>query len=386
MRVLHIGKYYPPFAGGMENFLADLLPALRTQGVTTAALVHDEQPRRHGLSPSPDDDPPIYRAPSYGRLLYAPISPAFPFWLARAIREFQPDVLHLHMPNTSAFWALAIPTARRLPWVIHWQADVVATPLERWLGRAYRLYRPFEQRLLAASQAVIVASPPYRDTSTALAPWRDRCQVIPLGLGSTEAPVIHPDAQAQAEALWGDASWRVLAIGRLTYYKGHDVLIRAAAELESCQIRIVGSGEQQQSLETLIQALELTTRVQLLGFQPEAILHALLSSCDVLCLSSLDRAEAFGMVLLEAMRFGKPVIASDIPGSGVGWVVREAGHGLLVPPGDSAKLAEALRQLQADPQQRRVFGQAGATALRERFSIAPVAMAIAELYRRLSSN
>ena len=155
MRVLHIGKYYPPFAGGIEHFLADLLPALQTQGVAAAALVHDEQPRRHGRWPSRDAAIPVYRVPCYGRLLYAPVSPQFPFWLVRALREFRPDLLHLHLPNTSAFWGLAVPAARRLPWIIHWHADVVASLLDRRLALAYRFYRPFEQRLLAASRAVI---------------------------------------------------------------------------------------------------------------------------------------------------------------------------------------------------------------------------------------
>ncbi len=383
MRALHIGKYYPPFAGGMEHFLADLLPALRAQGVTAAALVHDEQPRRGGQVPTPDDDPPVYRAPCHGRLLYAPVSPAFPFWLARAIREFRPDVLHLHLPNTSAFWTLAVPAARRLPWVIHWHADVVATPLDRRLNFAYRFYRPLEQRLLAAAQAVIVTSPPYLDASAALAPWRDRCRIIPLGLDPNRLPDPDPAARARAEALWGNTDLRVLVIGRLTYYKGHDVLIRAAAGLDQCRMLIVGSGERRQRLEALVQSLKVADRVRLPGFQSNTDLYTLLSGCDVLCLPSLDRAEAFGMVLLEAMHFGKPVVASDIPGSGVGWVVREAGHGLLVPPDDSANLAAALRELQNDPTRRRMLGQTGATALRERFGIEPVAAAVAGLYQQL---
>lgn len=362
--------------------MADLLPALHAQGVTVAALVHDEQPRRGGQWPAPSDDPPIYRVPCHGRLLYAPVSPAFPLWLARAIREFQPDLLHLHLPNTSAFWALAVPAARRLPWVIHWHADVVATPLDRWLGLAYRLYRPLEQRLLAASRAVIVTSPLYLDASAALALWRDRCQIIPLGLNPNRISEPDPAAWARAEALWGSAGLRVLAIGRLTYYKGHDVLIGAMAELEPGRALIVGAGEQRQRLAALIQSLGVADRVGLLGFQADADLNALLSSCDVLCLPSLDRAEAFGMVLLEAMRFGKPVIVSDIPGSGVGWVVRTAGHGWLMPPGNPAKLAAALRELHQDPIRRQSLGQAGATALRERFGIAPVAVAVAKLYRQ----
>lgn len=383
MRVLHIGKYYPPFAGGIEHFLADLLPALQAQGVVAAALVHDERRRHRSPWPAPDVAIPIYRAPCHGQLLYAPISPAFPGWLRRAIREFQPDLLHLHLPNTSAFWALAVPAARRLPWIVHWHADVVASLLDRRLALAYRWYRPLEQRLLAASRAVIATSPPYLNASAALAPWRDRCHIIPLGLDPGRISAPDPAARARSESLWGDARFRVLAIGRLTYYKGHDVLIRAAAALPDSQVLIVGTGEQRARLETLIQALGLGERVRLPGFQPEADLNALLASCDVLCLPSLERTEAFGLVLLEAMRFGKPVVVSDIPGSGAGWVVQQAGHGLQVPPNDPVKLAAALRELQRDSAWRQSLGQAGAIALRERFGVEPVAAAVAELYRRV---
>ena len=174
-----------------------------------------------------------------------------------------------------------------------------------------------------------------------------------------------------------------MAIGRLTYYKGHDVLIRAAANLENSRVLIVGTGEHRERLTALIQSAGLGERVRLPGFQPEADLNALLASCDVLCLPSLERTEAFGLVLLEAMRFGKPVVVSDIPGSGAGWVTRQAGHGLLVPPGDAAALAAALCVLQHDPDRRQTLGRAGAAALREQFGIEPVAAAVAALYRRV---
>lgn len=390
MRVLHIGKYYPPFAGGIEHFLADLLPALGTHDVAAAALVHDEQPRRWGGQwpstsgsslPKEQEETPIYRAPCFGRLLYAPISPAFPVWLNRTIRAFRPDLLHLHLPNTSAFWAMAIPAARRLPWIVHWHADVVASAIDQRLALAYHLYRPFEQRLLATSRAVIATSPPYLEASTALASWRERCHIVPLGLNPARIADPDPAARTRAESLWGTTRFRVLAIGRLTYYKGHDVLIRAAANLENSRVLIVGTGEHRERLTALIQSAGLGERVRLPGFQPEADLNALLASCDVLCLPSLERTEAFGLVLLEAMRFGKPVVVSDIPGSGAGWVTRQAGHGLLVPPGDAAALAAALCALQHDPDRRRTLGRAGTAALREQFGIEPVAAAVAALYR-----
>lgn len=383
VRVLHVGKFYPPFAGGMEHFLADLLPPLQQQGIHCAALVH-ASPGSEDNAQSTQRPIPIYHAPCSGRLLYAPISPSFPRWLHRAIRAFQPNLLHVHLPNTSAFAAFIVPAARRLPWIVHWHADVVASQLDRRLALAYQLYRPFEQRFLTASAAIIATSPPYLAASAALAPWRERCSIIPLGLDPQRIAAPNAAAQQRAAQLWGEQrKFRILAIGRLTYYKGHDVLIRAAAAVPDSRILIVGTGEQRPRLEKLLADLQLQERVQLPGFQSEDDLHALLASCDVLCLPSLERTEAFGLVLLEAMRFGKPVVVSDIPGSGPGWVVREAGHGRCVAPGDASALTMALRELQTQPAQRLALGAQGSRALHEKFGIAPVASAVAALYRHI---
>lgn len=385
MRVLHIGKFYPPFAGGIEHFLADLIEAQQRQVAQTAALVH-----RHDGGGAEDEPaagatataPLVYRAPCYGRLLYAPLSPQFPLWLGRVIRGFQPDILHLHLPNTSAFWALFLPAARRIPWVIHWHADVVASRIDRRLALAYRVYRPLEQRLLAASRAVIATSPAYLDTSAALESWRDKCRVIPLGLNPERIPEPTPLALAEAQRNWGDAPLKVLAVGRMTYYKGHDVLLRAAAAVPELRLIIVGEGEHRPRLEALVRTMGLEDRVALPGFRPKADLYALFATCDLVCLPSLERTEAFGLVLLEAMRFRKPVIASDIPGSGVGWVVRQAGHGRLVRPGDPQALVEALAALTCVRARTR-FGQQGTQALYETFHIAHVARQTLLLYEDL---
>lgn len=381
MRILHIGKFYPPFAGGMEHFLADLLPSQQALGLEVAALVHHEGPGWRGSIPAKGDLPPlIYRAPCLGRILYVPLSPTFPWWLNRVIRDFAPDLLHLHLPNTSAFSAFLLPRARRLPWIVHWHADVVASTIDRRLALAYGLYRPFEQRLLRRSQAVIATSPSYLAASQALQPWRNRCVTIPLGLDPGRLQLPDTEGLVQALTLWGDASLRVLAIGRLTYYKGHEVLIRASASLPGVRTLIVGGGEYRQRLERLIQTLNLDGSVQLTGYLSEAEIAALLASCDLVCLPSLERTEAFGLVLLEAMRYAKPVVVSDIPGSGAPWLVRRAQNGLLSHPGDVRSLVAALTELQAYPERRQQLGVAGALALEQEFGIQPVAVAIGRLY------
>lgn len=381
MRVLHVGKFYPPFAGGMEYFLADLIGAQQALGLEVAALVHHEDPGWRGSGPTMGDRPPlIYRVPCLGRVLYVPLSPSFPGWLNRIIRNFAPDLLHLHLPNTSALTALMLPRARRLPWVVHWHADVVASTIDRRLALAYGLYRSFEQSLLRRSRAIIVTSPPYLAASQALQAWRERCVTIPLGLDPSRLQSPDTTCLAKALALWGEASLRVLAIGRLTYYKGHEILIRASASLPGVQTLIVGGGEYRQRLERLIKTLNLCGRVQLTGHLAVAEVAALLGSCDLVCLPSLERTEAFGLVLLEAMGYAKPVVVSDIPGSGAPWLVRRAQNGILTPPGDSQALAIALSDLQAHPERRQQLGVAGAIALQQEFAIKPVALTINHIY------
>lgn len=382
MRVLHIGKYYPPFAGGIENFMAALLPALHEQGHPMAALVHDHQSPRQLFPPFQADNraPDIYRAPCYGRLLYAPVSPHFPFWLQHSLNRFQPDLLHLHMPNTSAFWALFSPAARRLPWVIHWHSDVVDEKLSNTLALAYHAYRPFEQALLKRSRAVIVTSPLYLQASQALKPWQDKCHVIPLALSQSQAPTCEAQALATAEQLWGDAKLRILNIGRMTYYKGQQVLLEAMQDVPAAKAVLVGRGELQQPLQQRLEQLGLQQRVSLPGFVSDALLNALLTTCDCFCLPSLERTEAFGVVLLEAMQHGKAVVASRLQGSGVSWVVQEGETGLLFPTGDAKALAQALQCLQTDTALCRTLGAAGQQRLLKQFQMPKIAAQTLKLY------
>lgn len=388
LRALHIGKFFPPFAGGMEYFLRDLLLALSRQSIEVAALVHDHlSPRQRRCSnhPDPVEWPfPVYRVPCHGSFLYAPVSPQFPFWLQKIIRHFKPDLLHLHLPNTSAFWAMVVPVARRLPWIIHWHADVVASRHDKLLALAYPFYRPFEQSLLGGASAIIATSPPYLESSLALAPWHNKCQVIPLGLDPSRLPEPGEIEQAAAYQLWGNgAHLRVLTVGRLTYYKGHEVLLHAIKALPEARLVMIGAGEGEGKLRALIAELALEGQVSLQGGCTETQRNALLATCDVFCLPSIERTEAFGVVLLEAMRFAKPVVASRIEGSGVGWVVADGETGILCPPQNSASLAQALGDLLHAPEKRESFGRVGEQRFRQYFQIDHIAETTAALYSRV---
>ena len=379
MRILHIGKYYPPYAGGMEIFLRDLLFSLKDGGSEVMGLVHHHLPGRLSLREEVEGVP-IFRVSSLGQILYTPMSPSFPLVFRKIIRSFRPHILHSHLPNPSAFWSLALPDARAVPMVIQWQSDVVSSEIDRRLQPAYRCYRPLEQRTLARAEKILVASEPYLHHSIPLKPWASKCAVIPLGVDPERLPWPDADALQQAEGSWCPGCLRVLAVGRLTYYKGFDVLIRAAGRTKGVAVQIVGHGDLRPQLQRTIRQRGLETRVSLRGGLSDEMLQALFATCDVFCLPSLERTEAFGVVLLEAMRYGKPIIASHIPGSGPGWVVQEGDCGWLVPPDDVDALRIRMKNLVAQPGLCRELGRKGRENFKKKFHIQSVAKSVTKIY------
>jgi len=374
LRILHIGKYYPPVPGGMERFLGDLVEAQRAAGDDVTVLVHAE-PR----SDRSDDPPWLLRCPVLLRLIFAPISPQFYFWLRRIVRRFRPEVIHIHMPNPSAFWALLLPAAWRIPWVIHWQSDVVVSSRKLALRLAYPWYRIFERAMLERADAIIATSRQYLAASPPLAAWPDKCHVIPLGID----PRRLPDPQAGAPHPWQGQGMRVLAVGRLTFYKGFETLIRAVADAPELELVIIGEGEERVRLSRVLRDVGEPGRIRLLGRLDDTELCQAIATCDVLCLPSLERTESFGVVLLEAMRYGKPLVASDLRDSGMTHVVRHGQNGILVPPENVPALRAALQQLAAHPAERRVLGTLGRERYQREFTIDAVAARIRDLYRLL---
>lgn len=382
LSALHIGKYYPPCRGGMESFLADLLGGLEGQGVRCAALVHSADGK--GGEWEGHVGPRVLRVPSYGSLLYAPLSPAFPQYLERAIRETSPAVLHFHLPNPSAYFALFNRQARKLPWVVHWHADVLTPRSSMALQLAYGPYSLLEAAMLRRADVVIASSPTYLRASRPLAPFIDKCEVIPLGIDEKRLPPATNEANRRMKALWPEkAAIKILMVGRFTYYKGHRAMIEALAKVPEASAVLVGTGELRGETMAYAERLGLKDRVKFPGNLPEDDLAGLYANADVLCLPALDRAEAFGMVLIEAMRYEKALIASNIRGSGVPWVLEQCSCGRLVEPGDADSLAAAMHWMKEHPEQRTEMGRQGAAVYREIFKIEAVAEKVAALYRRL---
>lgn len=351
--------------------MGDLLPKLLSYSHQIRCLVHNHQP---SFSSQQEfiEGVSVVRSPVWFRTLFTPISPWFGVLLRRQLIQFDPELVHVHMPNVSAFWLLVPGFRTSSTVVIHWHADVLGATGHFWLSLAYKLYRPLEQRLLARAHKIIVTSPNYIASSEPLASWRHKVQVVPLGLVDV---TLNQRVENPA-----NAKFKLLCIGRLTFYKGQEYLIRAMAGLGEVELDIVGQGEEFGKLASLIDQLGLKDVVRLHGFVEAEELESLLSNCDCLCLPSLERAEAFGVVLLEAMRASRPVIVSDVPGSGMSWVVDHEITGLLVQCGDISGLQSAIRQLQQSPDDKNKMGDAGREKFERDFTVTKIAEQIHSLY------
>ena len=367
--------------------MRDAMVALARRGIDSAALVHQHLISLRTDKRSFEADGyrfQLVRTGLWARLLYTPISPAFPFEMLRLIKSSKADILHLHLPNPSVFWALFLPTARQIPWIVHWHSDVI-TSAQNWKMKVfYKLYQPFERAVLKRAKTIVATSSAYRDSSLPLKNWLSKCQVVPIGVDVNRFRPIN-DLQQSSELMIRQpesGQLRVLAVGRLTYYKGFSYLVEAAALAPGICIDLVGDGDEAENLKVLVNSLELQDRVSFHGVLSDAGLAKLMSECDCLCLPSIERTEAFGMVLLEAMYFGKATVISNVEGSGMGSVVDNGITGIKVRPADAKALANAFMRLAANHQKLISMGQLGKQKFDQQFEINHAVESLVNIYQQ----
>jgi glycosyltransferase involved in cell wall biosynthesis len=349
-RVLHLGKFYPPDNGGIESVTAALARGSAAAGMITTVLCFGEI----GRGDARDGNVSIRRVASF-KVASQPLSAAY---LRLAIRlSRQVDIVHVHLPNMLA--ALAVTRIGPGPKVVlHWHSDVVG---KGWLARAIR---PLESAMLRRADRVVCTSQAYADASMTLRPFLSKVAVVPLGVAD---PLELPLSSRQADAALPPALQQylggrplVLAVGRLVPYKGFAVLLDAAARMaHDAAIVIVGGGPMMGALMRQRAAQRLQGRVLLAGRVDNHTLTTLQAEASVFCLPSVERSEAFGVAIVEAMARGLPVVATRIQGSGVPWVNADDESGLNVTPGDATELALALDRLLGDaPLRERLAGGA----------------------------
>lgn len=309
----------------------------------------------------------VIRVPEFGRYGSAPLCPSAPWRL----RQLRPDLVHLHFPNPMGDLTYLL-SGVRAPLIVSYHADIIRQ-------RAYLpLYRPVIDHLFRRAARIIAASEEYAASSEFLRHYRDRTLINPYGIDTSSLAISNGGRALVDEVRAQYGNRIVLFVGVLRYYKGIDVLIRAMTEVNGRAL-IVGRGMEGTALRSQAEQLGVADRVVFLGEVPDARLRALLHAADVFVLPSIDRCEAFGIVQLEAMACGKPVVSTDLP-TGVRFVNQHEVTGLLAPPGDAPALAAALNRLLDDPALRARMGDAGRARVTEEFDVARMVAQTVAIY------
>lgn len=290
--------------------------------------------------------------------------------LVGAIRKSDADVVHLHWPNPPGV-AAYLASGHRGPLVVTYHSDVIR---QRLIGA---LFSPLLNMALRRAGAIIASSPNYIESSPVLSRYRSKCRVIPFGIPLLEYGAVDPVEVAGIRARFPGPL--VLGVGRLVYYKGFDLLIQAMRNVDAT-LMLIGNGPMRASLEETARRTGQNGRIRFLGAVEDAVPY--FHAADVFVLPAVARSEAFGLVQLEAMACGKPVVNTRV-NSGVPFVSRDGETGLTVEPGSVDQLAEALRLLTADPELRCRYGCAARKRMEAEFRVEIMARKTMDVYRSL---
>jgi glycosyltransferase involved in cell wall biosynthesis len=344
VRILHLYKDYYPVLGGIESHIGLLAESQARAGHEVTVLVtsrtsHTQREVRNGVT--------VIKA---GRMVEAastPLSLSMPWQLLRE----RPDITHLHFPyppGEVSQW----PHIGRRPTVLSYHSDVVRQRRLLWL------YRPAMLRILQRVDRILVSSPNYLESSEVLRSLRSHCAVVPFGIEQARFRNVTGEAAQRIYDRYGPGPW-VLFVGVLRYYKGLSFLLEAMKDVHA-RLMIVGDGPEGPALRKATEALGLTGQVVFVGAVPDSDLPAYYQAATVFCLPASERSEAFGLVQVEALASGIPVVSTEL-GTGTSYVNQHDVSGLVVPARDSTALGKALERVLSDAalQERLAAGALG---------------------------
>ena len=290
--------------------------------------------------------------------------------LSRIIKDLRPDIVHAHDPHAVALASLALSfmTSGKCPALL--ASRRVAFHLKTHAFSRWKYHQV--DCFIAASNAI-------RDMLIGDGIEPERVVTIYEGIDLHRVQA-EPPANIHAEFWLPTHAPIIGAVAALTAEKGHKYLIDAAAmvvrEVPDARFVILGEGDMRPALERQIRELHLEKHVVLPGFRADIL--SFIQSFDVFVMSSLF--EGLGTSLLDAMALSKPIVASDT--GGIPEAVAQGENGLLVPPRDARRLADAIATLLKDPDRRQRMGRAGLERARRLFSADEMVERTLKVYRK----
>jgi rhamnosyl/mannosyltransferase len=371
IKVLQVNKLYAPYVGGIETIVKNIAEGLNEKTDMNVLVCRSKGKAITEIY----ENVKVTRAHSFGIFSSMPVS--FDFFRKFKKLAKQADIIQFHVPFPLGDFALAFnkTKAKKIIW---WHSDIINQKF------FLKLLKPIIHRALKKADLIITATEGHINGSDFLKPYRDKCTIIPFGLDfkKYENQSINNFLH---DKLNNKKSVKLLFVGRLVYYKGIDVLINAMSRINNAELFVVGDGVLKSEMIKLANILGLNEKIHFLEHLNFDELKAAFDDCDIFVFPSVANSEAFGIVQLEAMFYGKPVINTDLP-TGVPFVSVNGETGITVKAGDIGELRDSMQELIDNEDKRKLYGLNAKKRVNEFYSIEKMLHDIHDKYINLLEN
>ena len=369
-KILHISKYYYPYYGGIEDVAQTIVRELKPFHTQKIICFNDRNITETDIV----EDVEVYRIATVGTFFSQPIPKGYHTALKKLIKEFKPDYIHLHMPNPVVTLFLLNMDLSGIKLYIHWHADISGQKL------LYSLYKDYENKLLLRADKIIATSQIYLEHSEPLRNFPYKSVIVPNTINEQKFTDKADDADKieQIRKLYSNKKI-LFFIGRHVPYKGIEYLIECEKFVDDdCVFVVAGKGPLTKRLKT--QAAH-SDRIKFIGKISDEELRLYLKASYLFLFPSINRSEAFGVALAEALYCGLPAVSFYIEGSGVTWVNKNNYSGVVVKNFDKQAFARTINELLKKEDLRAELSRNAKSWVRDNFLTDKAFVALHEIYR-----
>lgn len=344
-KILHVSKYYYPYYGGIEDVAHTIITELEPYFEQKIICFNHERGTVYNLNGTD-----VIRIGTFLTIASQPISFKYKKYLQKTIDNFRPDYIHLHLPNPLVASFLLVTNLRGAKIIVHWHADILG---QKYI---YPFYKSFEQKLLKRASKIIVTSEMYRDYSLPLQFYKSKTVILPNTINEQKLN-FYKGEEIEVENIKNKYNGKkiVFFVGRHVSYKGINLLIEAERFIQSdCVVLIAGTGDLSVKLK---ESVVNKSRIKFIGRLSNNELKYYLHAATVFAFPSINRSEAFGVALAEALYCGLPAVSFNIKGSGALWVNNNNKTGFIVEEGNTQKFAEAIDKILSSDKLQNEFSQ-----------------------------
>jgi len=386
LRILHLGKYYPPAPGGIESHVQTLARGQAELGCQVSVLcVNHADPFGNDITharlrktiSTKDQDGAVHveRVGRWFGVSRLEMCPSLP-WRIRQLTA-KVDIVHLHTPNPLMLASWWLAGNRKVPLVVTHHSDVIKQRLLRYA------VAPFESSVHSKAKRIFSDSPTYGQGSPTLQRHAGKVSILPLGIDLRPFEITSTGSGLDGDTLKATPECPLwLMVGRMTYYKGYHIALEALSRVSGILV-IVGNGPLEAELKAQAERRGVGERIVWKSHAGPKELIALYHAATALWFPSVARSEGFGLVQVEAMAAGCPVINTAIPASGVSWVSQHEVSGLTVPVGDVCAFAAAANRIADEDGLRAKLSQGARDRAEKEFDARVMAENCLGFYRKI---